>query len=156
GWGRPAETWVPKSIVGYDRLSALTGRRIRMLDGAVVRLEPGTSSKWWSPIARTDGRALVDVPTARHVHLGSTSRPTTFALFFSKPYLPPPELSNMKITVPSPSFGSGTSPGDGTASRLLSAPEFQRDEALSLYVPPKPAPKQPVTLGLGSTRWVSP
>src|SRR5437867_12397576 len=95
GWGRPAETWVPKSIVGYDRLSALTGRRIRMLDGAVVRLEPGTSSKWWSPIARTDGRALVDVPTARHVHLGSTSRPTTFALFFSKPYLPPPELTNM-------------------------------------------------------------
>jgi hypothetical protein len=98
------------------------------------------------------------VPTPRHVHLlSSTSRPTTtFSITTSRPFVPPPELANMKIIVPSPSISLGGSPADGTASRLLSSPEFSRNEALALRVPPRPAPQKTPAFGFTTSSYWAP
>src|SRR6478672_198897 len=53
-WGRPPDPW--QADWKRMRMPGKGGRVLHMLDSAVVWLEPGTGSRWWSPIQRTDGR----------------------------------------------------------------------------------------------------
>jgi hypothetical protein len=68
-WGRPPIPWAPTYL--QAQLRNTTGPFVRMLDGAVLKLDDsGISPSPWqrlSPVTRTDGRATLVVPTAMHL-----------------------------------------------------------------------------------------